>query len=180
MDRREFLGAASAAVFAPGLRAAQAGAPTRALKPMALGLLISPFGALEERVKRVRDLGFSNCFLSLDGYIGHFTPAWPARFAICSISTNWLPPRSRWWGRRRWSGTSCAAHPPSAWFRQTRASRAHRCAAAGLGLCPPARHQPGADPLRLHSRRSRRSSLSRRRRSHRAVAQHCQANGHIS
>jgi sugar phosphate isomerase/epimerase len=41
---------------------------------MALGLLISPFGAPEETIKRVHDMGFSNCFLSLDGYINKFTP----------------------------------------------------------------------------------------------------------
>ena len=41
---------------------------------MELGLLIVPFGAPEERIRLVRDLGFSNCFLSLDGYIGGFTP----------------------------------------------------------------------------------------------------------
>ena len=80
MNRREFLGAASAAVCAQGLHAAQAIAPTSVLKPMALGLLISPFGAPEERLKRVRDLGFSNCFLSLDGYLGHFAPELAAQF----------------------------------------------------------------------------------------------------
>src|SRR5579859_4948316 len=78
MDRREFIGkslaAASAAVFAQGLAVAGAEEPAAKLKPMALGLLISPFGAPEERVKRVHDLGFTNCFLSLDGYIDHFTP----------------------------------------------------------------------------------------------------------
>jgi sugar phosphate isomerase/epimerase len=41
---------------------------------MELGLLIVPFGAPEERIRLVRELGFSNCFLSLDGYIGGFTP----------------------------------------------------------------------------------------------------------
>lgn len=41
---------------------------------MALGLLISPYRAREATIKRVRDMGFSNCFLSLDGYIGKFTP----------------------------------------------------------------------------------------------------------
>lgn len=40
---------------------------------MAIGLLVSPYGAPEETIKRVHDLGFSNCFLSLDGYIGKFT-----------------------------------------------------------------------------------------------------------
>ena len=43
------------------------------LKPMAVGLLVSPYGAPEATIKRVRDMGFSNCFLSLDGYIGKFT-----------------------------------------------------------------------------------------------------------
>ncbi len=42
---------------------------------MALGLLVSPFGAPEATIRRVHDLGFNNCFLSLDGYIGGFTPA---------------------------------------------------------------------------------------------------------
>jgi sugar phosphate isomerase/epimerase len=40
---------------------------------MELGLLIVPFGAPEERIRLVHELGFSNCFLSLDGYIGGFT-----------------------------------------------------------------------------------------------------------
>ncbi len=41
---------------------------------MAVGLLVSPYGSPEATIKRVHDLGFSNCFLSLDGYIGKFTP----------------------------------------------------------------------------------------------------------
>jgi sugar phosphate isomerase/epimerase len=41
---------------------------------MELGLMISPFHGPEETIKRVHDLGFSTCFLSLDGYIGKFTP----------------------------------------------------------------------------------------------------------
>jgi sugar phosphate isomerase/epimerase len=40
---------------------------------MAVGLLIKPFSAPEERIKRVHDMGFTNCFLSLDEYIGRFT-----------------------------------------------------------------------------------------------------------
>jgi L-ribulose-5-phosphate 3-epimerase len=72
MDRRTFVAAASAAVLTHGLPAALA-APSP-VKPMAVGLLIKPFGAPEERVKRVHDMGFSNCFLSLDEYLGHFTP----------------------------------------------------------------------------------------------------------
>jgi L-ribulose-5-phosphate 3-epimerase len=62
MDRREFIAAASAAMVGSGMNAAAATSPAP-LKPMAVGLLISPFGAPEERLKRVHDLGFTNCFL---------------------------------------------------------------------------------------------------------------------
>jgi L-ribulose-5-phosphate 3-epimerase len=55
--------------------AARLAIPPAPLKPMDLGLLIVPFGAPEERIRRVRELGFDNCFLSLDGYINGFTPA---------------------------------------------------------------------------------------------------------
>jgi sugar phosphate isomerase/epimerase len=41
---------------------------------MALGLMIQPAGGAEAAIARVRQLGLSNCFLSLDGYIGHFRP----------------------------------------------------------------------------------------------------------
>lgn len=75
MDRRTFLNNTLAAAFASGLHAhpsfANPEKPT--LTPIALGLLISPYGAPEATIKRVREMGFSNCFLSLDGYIGKFT-----------------------------------------------------------------------------------------------------------
>ncbi len=80
MDRRRFLGTAAAAAIATGLDPVRSFAesaktkPRPKLKPMAVGLLVSPYGAPEATIKRVRDMGFSNCFLSLDGYIGRFTP----------------------------------------------------------------------------------------------------------
>jgi L-ribulose-5-phosphate 3-epimerase len=75
MDRRTFLGSTSAAILTQGFGSAVAfaDARTEALKPMAIGLLVSPFGAPEATIRRVYDLGFSNCFLSLDGYINGFT-----------------------------------------------------------------------------------------------------------
>ncbi len=86
LDRRKFLGAAAAAaafaVMEPGKAiAAQSlmDKPT-GLKPMELGLLIVPFGAPEEKFKVLNELGFSNCFLSLDGYIGGFTPSVVAQY----------------------------------------------------------------------------------------------------
>jgi L-ribulose-5-phosphate 3-epimerase len=76
MNRRAFLCAASAAILAEGLcpTASLAAATPDQIKPMALGLLISPFGAPEVAIRRVHELGFTNCFLSLDGYINGFTP----------------------------------------------------------------------------------------------------------
>ena len=73
MDRRKFLGASTAAAIATGLNPISSLAQAPKLKPMAVGLLISPHGAPEATIKRVHDMGFSNCFLSLDGYIGKFT-----------------------------------------------------------------------------------------------------------
>jgi L-ribulose-5-phosphate 3-epimerase len=72
MDRRRFLGVAGAAAMAGGMMplAESAEAQPPSLKPMALGLIINPFGAPEKMIGRVRELGLSNCFLSLDGYLG--------------------------------------------------------------------------------------------------------------
>ena len=71
MNRRMFLASASASILVQNMPRAFA-APS--LKPMAVGLLIKPGGDPEDRIKRVHDMGFSNCFLSLDEYIGRFTP----------------------------------------------------------------------------------------------------------
>lgn len=75
MDRRTFLGAASSALLVDALAPASAFAGMEAaqLKPMDVGLLIVPFGAPEATFKRVHDMGFDNCFLSLDGYLNGFT-----------------------------------------------------------------------------------------------------------
>lgn len=95
MRRREFLGAAvGAAVFqseffaateplaAPRLAASHVVAPNASshadpepkLPPLAVGLMIQPASGAEAAIAHVKELGLSNCFLSLDGYIGHFTP----------------------------------------------------------------------------------------------------------
>ena len=76
MDRRSFLAVASAAVLTQAHHSAAAfTTPSPApLKPMELGLKISLAGDPEPTLRRVRDLGFTNCFPSLDSYIGTFTP----------------------------------------------------------------------------------------------------------
>ncbi len=82
MDRREFLGVASAAILAESLYPTPAFAERSpgSLQSMALGLIISPFKGPEDTFRRVHELGFTNCFLSLDGYIGGFTSSVTAQF----------------------------------------------------------------------------------------------------
>lgn len=82
MQRREFLaGAVSATMMSATGRAdtfftnPQA-APSQAqthLQPMAVGLIIQPANGPEESIRRVHELGMTNCFLSLDGYLGHYS-----------------------------------------------------------------------------------------------------------
>jgi L-ribulose-5-phosphate 3-epimerase len=82
MHRRDFISFAAAATLAqvvPSVRAL-AMVPSAPIKPMDVGLLIVPFGAPEEHFRRVRELGFDNCFLSLDSYIDGFTPAVVSQF----------------------------------------------------------------------------------------------------
>lgn len=76
MQRRDFLGLAAAAALAhtTGMAAAVTGG-SQPSRPMELGLLIKPFPDPEPVIKKVHDLGFKYCFLSLDGYLGKFTPA---------------------------------------------------------------------------------------------------------
>jgi L-ribulose-5-phosphate 3-epimerase len=92
MQRREFLaGAVSATMMgavggvdgiaetaseAAGKKSeTAAGAAASRLRPMAVGLIIQPAGGAEAAFARVHDLGMTNCFLSLDGYLGKFSSA---------------------------------------------------------------------------------------------------------
>lgn len=82
MQRREFLaGAVSATMMSASGRAEAFFAnpqadPSQAqhhLQPMAVGLLIQPAHGPEESVRRVHEMGMTNCFLSLDGYLGRYS-----------------------------------------------------------------------------------------------------------
>lgn len=82
MNRREFVGMASAAVAGASIDSGVAfGQQKKQIKPMALGLIVKPYGDPEAVFKRLHDMGFTNCFLSLDDYIGGFTPAIAKQFA---------------------------------------------------------------------------------------------------
>lgn len=82
MQRREFLaGAVSATLLGASGRAetllpTSDDSPAKAwpqLDPMAVGLLIQPANGAEESIRRVHDMGMTNCFLSLDGYLGQYS-----------------------------------------------------------------------------------------------------------
>jgi sugar phosphate isomerase/epimerase len=81
MDRRTFLGAASAVVAAQLIDSSPLAAQTKSgsLKPMATGLLVTPGDDPEEVIRRVHDLGFSNCFLQMDKYLNNFTSGLASR-----------------------------------------------------------------------------------------------------
>jgi L-ribulose-5-phosphate 3-epimerase len=75
MNRRQFLTAAGAT--ATTLAASRLGFADeqRSLKPLALGLLIKPADGPEATISRVKNMGFTNCFFSLDAYLDKYTPA---------------------------------------------------------------------------------------------------------
>jgi L-ribulose-5-phosphate 3-epimerase len=75
----EELGAESARALSDGRVAADEKAADERgsgrLRPMAVGLIIQPANGAEAAIAKVHDLGMTNCFLSLDGYLGKFSPA---------------------------------------------------------------------------------------------------------
>lgn len=86
MYRREFIGAAlgTGLLCASSLATALSNMPESAPPaespdrrsgpaPMALGLMIQPAHGPEATISRVKELGMSTCFFSLDDYIGKFT-----------------------------------------------------------------------------------------------------------
>lgn len=75
-NRRRFLklAAQTSAAFALRDNAIAQAIEHKQYKPFALGLLIKPFPDPDEKIGLVRRLGLPTCFLSLDNYIGRFTP----------------------------------------------------------------------------------------------------------
>jgi L-ribulose-5-phosphate 3-epimerase len=179
MNRRTFLAGASAAVVAEGLHPAgiQGAKPPAALKPMDLGLVVSPFGAPEATFQRVHDLGFSNCFLSLDGYIGAFTPELAAQFqnllskyTLTATTVEVVGPGQLEWNFTRGPST-IGLVPPKPRAARIDALRQASDFAKLIGVAQVQTHcgfipEDPADPL-----------YSGAVEAIRAVAQHCQGNG---
>ncbi len=180
MDRRRFLGLAGAATVAGSVPALAdgAGEETPAIKPMALGLIINPFGDPEKIIGRVRELGLSNCFLSLDGYLGGgLTPQLASQFkdllaknGIVATTVEVVGPPPLVWDFRQ--GPSTIGLVPG----KTRAARTDALRQASdfaklLGVNQVQTHcgfipEDPADP-----------QYEPAVEAIRAVAQHCQANG---
>jgi sugar phosphate isomerase/epimerase len=177
MDRRTFLGAASTAVLANVLSPTPSFAAPVPLKPMAVGLLVSPFGAPEATFKRVHDLGFSNCFLSLDGYINGFTPQIAgqfgdllAKYSLIATTVEVVGPGPLVWDFLRGPST-IGLVPPATRAARTDALRQVSDFAKLLGIPQVQTHcgfipEDPADPLYPGAVEAIR-----------AVAQHCQSNG---
>lgn len=69
--RSAFAGKAPSAL--PGGELPNASASEKGVAPMAIGVMIAPaYDNPEAAIARVKKLGMSNCFLSLDGYLGRF------------------------------------------------------------------------------------------------------------
>jgi L-ribulose-5-phosphate 3-epimerase len=178
MNRRKFVGLAAASILTEGLPSLRGqAAPLPPVNPMELGLLIVPFGSPEERIRRVRDLGFTNCFLSLDSYIGGFTPAVVsqyrdllAKYSITVTTVEVVGPGVREWNFTRGPST-IGLVPPSSRAARIDALRQAADFAKQLGIAQVQTHcgfipEDPADPLYAGTVEAIRT-----------VASHCKANG---
>jgi len=179
MDRRTFLAAASAALLTNAVHpnAALAAAAPAAVKPMDLGLIISPFGDPEGTFRRVHEIGFSNCFLSLDRYINGFTPAIAnqfgdllAKYSLVVTTVEVVGPPPLVWDFLRGPST-IGLVPPGTRAARIDALRQVSDFAKLLGIPQVQTHcgfipEDPADPLYPGAVEAIRT-----------VAQHCQANG---
>jgi L-ribulose-5-phosphate 3-epimerase len=179
MDRRTFLGTASAAALAEAFHPTTsfAAAATSAVKPMDVGLLVSPFNAPEATFKRVHDMGFNNCFLSLDGYINGFTAEIANQFvdllgkySLTATTVEVVGPQPLEWNFLRGPST-IGLVPPKTRAARIDALRQVSAFAKLLGIPQVQTHcgfipEDPADPLYPGAVEAIRT-----------VAQHCQANG---
>ena len=177
MDRREFLSAATAAVAATALYPGQIYAVEKKLQPMALGLLVKPFGAPEATIRLVHDLGFTNCFLSLDGYLGGFTSTIAAqmkdlltKYDLTATTVEVVGPQPLVWDFLRGPST-IGVVPPSTRAARIDALRQVSDFAKMIGVRQVQTHcgfipEDPADPLYPGAVEAIRT-----------VAQHCQGNG---
>jgi L-ribulose-5-phosphate 3-epimerase len=177
MNRRHFVGLAASVVFARGLPSSSAFAAP--IQSMALGLVVSPFDAPEEHLRRVHELGFSNCFLSLDKYLGSFTPTLAnqyrdllAKYQLTATTVEVVGPGPLVWDFTRGPAT-IGLVPPKTRAARIDALRQVSDFAKQLGILQVQTHcgfipENPDDPLYPGSVEAIRT-----------VAQHCQGNGQV-
>ena len=144
---------------------------------MDVGLLIAPFPSPEEKIGRVRAMGFDNCFLSLDGYLNHFTPELARqignlldKFELVATTVEVVGPQPLVWNFLQGPST-IGLVPPSTRAARIDALRQASDFARLLGIGQVQTHcgfipENPADPLYPGAVEAIRT-----------VAQHCQGNG---
>jgi len=140
-------------------------------------LLVSPFGAPEATFRRVHEIGFNNCFLSLDGYINGFTPQVAdqfgdllAKYSLVATTVEVVQPKPLEWNFLRGPST-IGLVPPATRAARMDALRQVSDFAKLLGIAQVQTHcgfipEDPADPLYPGAVEAIRT-----------VAQHCQGNG---
>ena len=93
--------------------------PANGVPPMAIGVMIAPvYDGPETAIARVKELGMSNCFLSLDDYIGRFSTSGAQRLSAMLDKYGVTATSVEIVGRDAWCGISSMGRQPSVWCRQ--------------------------------------------------------------
>lgn len=176
MNRRQFVGLATSALGATVLPEAFAFAPVR---PFALGVVLKPYGAPEERLRMVHELGFPTVFLSMDDYLGKFTPELARqyrglldKYQLTATTIEVVGPPPLTWNFMQ-GPTTIGVVPPVTRAARIDALRQASDFAKQVGIeqvqthCGFIPENPG-DPLYPQTVKAIRT-----------VAQHCQANGQV-
>jgi L-ribulose-5-phosphate 3-epimerase len=176
MNRREFAGLAISAVGATMLPRAFA-SPT--VKPWALGVVLKPYGAPEERLRKVHELGFPTVFLSMDDYLGKFTTELARqyrelldKYELTATTIEVVGPPPLVWNFMQ-GPTTIGVVPPATRQKRIDALRQASDFAKLLGIAQVQTHcgfipeNPG-DPLYAQTVTAIRT-----------VAEHCQGNGQV-
>jgi L-ribulose-5-phosphate 3-epimerase len=179
MNRRAFMKTVTAAASAQAIYRAEAQAA--ALKPFALGLLISPHAAPEAKIRQLAELGLTNCYLSLDAYINDgnngFTPevvelyrTLLAKYSITVTTVEVVGPPPLEWNFLRGPATIGIVPPAT---RQARM--------AALKYVSDFAHELGIDQVQTHCgflpENPQDPLYPQAVEAIRAVAEHCRANG---
>ena len=146
------------------------------LQPFALGVVIEPYGAPEEHLRMVHELGFPTGFLSMDKYLGSFTPALAtqyrdllAKYQLTATTIEVVGPPPLEWNFTQGPETIGVVPPDP--------RRPYRRSAPGIGF----RQEAGISQVQTHCgfipENPGDPLYPQAVEAIRTVAQHCQGNG---